>query len=283
MLEIELSKEKFYIPENWSEVPVKRLPKLLESVFVAQATPETYHQILRLTLGISNTTWGRFCYHYFRKDLPENTRKQNAEILHNLLMMVSWMWTEEMTTRPFDTVKVGTEEWVLFEENLTSMSFGELSDAYIHLLAFTKQLIEGDERLHHLIATICRPRKEGDYTQDTHWNGDHRIPYNAHAVKEMSKKAALLPEGTKVAIMVYFAGSVKQLFEQYDLMETGVESVGEDDYPGQGLIKNQHLLAEKGIFGNLDQTKQANIHDVFLFLEEHRKDMKAQAENQKAE
>jgi hypothetical protein len=193
------------------------------------------------------------------------------------------MWTEEMTTRPFDTVKVGTEEWVLFEENLTSMSFGELSDAYIHLLAFTKQLIEGDERLHHLIATICRPRKEGDYILDTHWNGDHRIPYNAHAVKEMSKKVALLPEGTKVAIMVYFAGSVKQLFEQYDLMETGVESVGEDDYPGQGLIKNQHLLAERGIFGNLDQTKQANIHDVFLFLEEHRKDMKAQAEIQKAE
>jgi hypothetical protein len=86
MLEIELSKEKFQIPENWNEVPVKRLPKLLEAVFVAQATPETYHQILRLTLGISDTTWGRFCYHYFRKDLPENTktkRRNTTQFTHD--------------------------------------------------------------------------------------------------------------------------------------------------------------------------------------------------------
>lgn len=282
MTEIILAGEKFQIPERWDEVPIKKLPKILEAIFVKPESSETYHDVLRLVLGVSATTWGKFCHYYFGKQLSDKLKKQNAEALHNVLMMVSWMWTEDMTTKPFEAVMVDGTELLLFDEGFENMSFGEVTDGYINLQAFVKQLVEGDERLDYLIATVCRPRRsEANYTDAPEWNGDHRTPYNPHWAKAFSKKLEQLDSTKKIAIMVYFAGTVKSVFEQYEIMESGIEGAGEDEYPGQGLIKNQHLLAEKGIFGNMQDTMATNIHDVFLFLEEHRKDLKEQAAAQK--
>jgi hypothetical protein len=42
------------------------------------------------------------------------------------------------------------------------------------------------------------------------------------------------------------------------------------------------LLAEKAIFGTMEHTKAANVHDVFLFLEENKKDVKEQIRQQKS-
>ncbi|MEA5259467.1 hypothetical protein VB264_16830 [Arcicella aquatica] len=282
MTEIILAGEKFQIPASWEEVPIKKLPKLLEAIFVKPESPETYHEVLRLVLGISETTWGKFCYHYFGKTLSDEVKNQNAEALHQVLTLVSWMWTDDMTTKPFESVTVKGIELLLFDEGFVNMSFGELSDGYIHLQAFVKQLVVGDERLNYLIATVCRPRRsEAFYMEEASWNGDHRTPYNPHWSKAFAKELEQLDTAQKIAIMVYFASSVKSVFEQYEIMDNGIDGVGEDDYPGQGLIKNQHLLAEKGIFGDMSRTLSANIHDVFLFLEEHRKDLKEQLAAQK--
>lgn len=282
MIDLVLAGEAFKLPSNWQEVPQKRLPSILEAVFVKPENGETYHELLRLVLGLSTATWARFCYYYLGSHLPEETRQENAEKLHTVLEAISWMWLDDMTVKPFVSVVSKRSELLLFDEGFETMSYGELSDGYIHLQAFARQLVEGDERLDLLVATVCRPRRtDNDYAAREDWDGDHRQPYNPHAVKELAKEVKHLDNATKVAIMVYFAGTVKQVFGDYEIMDTGIAGAGEEEYPGQALLKNQHLLAEKGIFGNINQTRAANVHDVLLFLEEHKKDLAAQLAAQK--
>ena len=91
MIEIELAGEKFQLPERWDEVPIKKLPVLLETIFVKPESPETYHEVLRTVLGINESKWSKFCYHYFGKKLDDETKLHNAEALHSLLLLVSWM------------------------------------------------------------------------------------------------------------------------------------------------------------------------------------------------
>ena len=85
----------------------------------------------------------------------------------------------------------------------------------------------------------------------------------------------------KILILAYFLGTLKDFLGYYDIFEDEGPAK-EEEYPGQSYIKNQHLLSEKGIFGNMDATKAANVHEVFLFLEEHKSDMKERIKQEKA-
>ena len=83
---------------------------------------------------------------------------------------------------------------------------------------------------------------------------------------------------------MYFLGSIKVFFSFFDLFNNdGTKPPVPEEYPGQSMIKNQHLLSEKHIFGGMEATKLANVHEVFQYLEEHNKDVKAEIERSKAD
>jgi hypothetical protein len=285
MQTIYLAGQRYDLPGTWAEVPADRLPKLLELLFVKPEGGETYHELLRTTLGLSKRAWTKMACHYFSPHLPPGTRRRNAETLAQVLGLIEWMWRDELTRQPFAAVRAGGRDYLLPDEQLRTVAFGELTDAYIHAQAFIKQLEPGEGRLHLLLATLCRPERSNPvlgpaYTASPDWNGDRREPYNEHAVRHRADAMAALEPREKVAVLMYFLGSLKEFLATYDTFDadTPEGSVYEDDYPGQGFIKNQHLLAEKGVFGTLKQTKEANAHEVFLFLEEHKKDLDAQIE-----
>src|SRR5215217_3180974 len=153
MIKININGQGFDLPESWTEVDRKKLPELLRNIFVASESGIAYHNILRVVLGFEQKKWGKLMNQFFGKACTAEKMDASSSALADLLRMLSWMWKSDLTIAPFESFEVDGKPWHLFSEGFRSMSFGELSDAYIHAQAFIKQLIEGEERLNMLVAT----------------------------------------------------------------------------------------------------------------------------------
>lgn len=280
MKKVILSGKEYTLWESWQEIPAKQLPEILRLLYASPANGESYHEILRIILGYRKHDWEKLMRHYFGTHRSEAVRQANAEVLSDLLLTVSWMWKTDLTVRPFESVMVEGIEHILPVDGFEKLAYGELTDAYIHLRAYLDQLIEGEERLHYLMAVLCRPRLDGDYTSEVGWNGDHRQPYNKHLIKRRASAWESVDYATKVSILVWFVGSLKDFLSHFEIWDDSPTPTKEDDYPGQSWIKNQHLLSEKQIFGGMAQTEAANVYDVFQFLEEYTKDQIAKRKAQ---
>ena len=276
-MHIDLDGVRYTLPERWAEVPPERLPRLVELVFLTPQSGVMHHALIQLALNIRPAVWRKLHQKHFSPRLAPGVRRKNAEVLHQLVLHLSWLFTEPMDKPPFAEINVGYTPWLLPEAGFVSMTYGELTDVYIHLTGFIDQQPAGNERLDYLVATACRPRRHRGYRQEPDWNGDPREPYNEFVVRDRVKLVAGLDFATKLAVLLYVASTIKTILSRYALFEeTAPTDTGPAPaYLGQGFIKNQHLLAEKGIFGNLKQTQQANLHEVLLFLDEHRADQLA--------
>lgn len=288
MKQISLNSKSYNLPESWIEVPKELLPDLLTQLYALPESGTTYHTLLRLTLGYSEKMWAKLMKHYFSTKLTEEQREANAEVLAEVLRLISWMWKEELTIKPFESITLQGMTYLLPDENFLTMTYGELSDANIHSRAFVEQLVEGEERLNYLLATICRPERSLDKflknAQLENWNGDKREIYNEHIARLRVKVWEAAPYDQKIIVLMYFLGTLKHFLSLFDIWQgDGSGPAPEDEYPGQSWIKNQHLLAEKHIFGGMKDTKSANVHEVFSFLEEHSKDIKQRIAQEKAQ
>ena len=282
MRQIDLDGVRYNLPESWDEIDSERLPRLIELVYLIPESGKMHHALIQLALNIRPKVWKKIHQKHFGPNLSATVRRKNAEVLQHLVTLLSWLWKKPMDKRPFESVSPNQEQWLLPEEGFKTMSFGELTDLYIHLQAFIQQTVAGDERLDYLVATACRPEHQGNYQTDPAWNGDRRESYNEFIVRERVKLVAKLEFPIKMAVLLYAASTIKSVMAQYNLFDDSDKSDGTGEaYSGQGFIKNQHLLAEKGIFGNLRQTQEANVHEVLLFLEEHRADLLAKQQAQK--
>jgi hypothetical protein len=280
MLDIKLDGQPYQVPEGWHEVNATTLPLLLQNVYFTSVTPESLHERIRLSIGMTPKAWKKLMRIHFGPGVGKKKQQANAVVLHNLLHLLRWMQTEPIHQQPFRALPEMdfVPELLLPETGFLAMSFGELTDAYIHFLVWLRQLVPGDEHLDLLVATVCRPARDVAELASPTWNGDHREPYNEFAARQRAKALATLEPGYKMAVALFFTGNMRAVLDRYEIF--GGEGEPEQ-YPGQGWIKNQHLLAEKGIFGTVDQTKAANIHDVLLYLEERRKDVLAEIQANK--
>ena len=283
MQKVKISGKVFDIPENWTEVPAEKLPELLRYLYVLPESAQTHHNIIRIVLGYTEKEWKKLMRNFFGKHRSDEQTNKSAENLRAILSLVNWMWKGDLTTTPLKHFNVNGQDWLAFEEGFKTMSFGELTDAYIHAQAFIKQLVEGQERLNLLVATVCRPERGGDYKSDPAWNGDPREDYNEHIAKSRAEQLKDKFDPEKILVMVYFLGTVKDFFSYFELFDNdGSAPPVPEEFPGQSMVKNQHLLSQKQVFGSMTATKAANVHDVFLFLEEHHKDVKAEIAAHKA-
>ncbi|PRY47124.1 hypothetical protein CLV58_101190 [Spirosoma oryzae] len=278
MRTIHLDNTAYQLPERWADVPPERLAQLLQLVYFTPATGDSYLEIIRLALNAKPRVWKLLMRKHFGNQVGKKARTANAIVLRDLYRLLGWMESEPIHERPFGSISVNGVDYLLPETGFLTMSFGELTDAYIHFLAYIRQLVPGNERLNLLVATLCRPAAPGNRPAD--WNGDERELYNEYIARERAALVNELAEADKLAVLLFFAGNMKTLLGQYAIFGDGD---GEpEEYPAQGLVKNAHLLAEKHIFGNMSGTKAANVHEVLLYLEEHRKDLLAEYERNKA-
>ena len=284
MKQITLSGKTYALWETWTEVPKALLPQVLRLLYVEPASGQTYHQILRIALGYTSNEWKRLMRHYFGWERTEEQRENNAEVLADALQHLKWMWTQELTVKPFLCLEVEGQTFWLPDDDFLTMGYGELTDAYIHARAFIEQLVEGEERLNYLMATLCRPERPTKEANDENWNGDIREAYNEHSARLRVKLWETADYADKILVLMWFLGTLKDFTERFQVWdEEATGPLPEDEYPGQSWIKNQHLLSEKQIFGGMAATKKANVHEVFTFLEENKKDMIAKRKTERAQ
>ncbi|WP_374755035.1 hypothetical protein, partial [Arsenicibacter rosenii] len=117
-----------------------------------------------------------------------------------------------------------------------------------------------------LVATLCRPERVSGwgkpYRDDPAWNGDRREDYNEFKARDRLALVRKTGYPQRMAVLLYFAANFKTLMDRYAVFaqEAGADQTATaEEYPGQSMMKNQHLLAEKHIFGNISQTKAANV------------------------
>lgn len=281
MRTIQLDGVSYPFPQNWAEVSPDQLPKLIRLVYLTPENGKMYHELLQALLGIKPKAWKKLHQKHFNPRLSDAVRKKNAIALHDLVFLGRWVWQEPMTERPFEALMVEKEEWLLPETGFITVSYGELADLYVHLQAYITQQEAGEGELDYLVATACRPARPADQLSHPDWDGDHRERYNEFIVRERVRRLKKVPFEKKLAVLLFVASTIQTVLGKYTLFDAAdKKNAGSaESYTGQGFIKNTHLLAEKGIFGNLKQTQQANAHEVLLFLEEHRAD---QIERQQA-
>ena len=276
MITISINGNDRDMPENWGEVPKENIAPLMNLVYLQPDNGSTTHQVLRLLLCYKPTEYAVMMRRYFNPKSTDSTREANAEALLDLTLLTKWLWQETNTARPFAYFDHALVRWQLPNERLKRMSFGELTAGFIAARGYIET--QSVAQLDRLVATICRPEASNlnVISQQPDWKGDHREPFNSYAVDARKKVMETVDFEVKALILIWFMASVKEFMSYYDIFEEGAPDDAGEDYPAQGYIKNQHLLAEKGIFGNLDQTKEANIYDVFLFLHENHQDIKAE-------
>ncbi|MEZ0484309.1 hypothetical protein [Fibrella aquatica] len=276
-MHINLDGVRYNLPERWADVDPERLPRLIELVFLTPESGSMHHALIQLALNIRPKVWRKLHQKHFSPKLSPVVRHKNAAVLHELVLHLSWLFAEPMDQQPFESIQVGKQVWLLPEPGLVSMTYGEMTDLYVHLNGFIQQEPAGDERLDYLVATACRPRRRANYQSDPDWNGDHREPYNEFIVRDRIELVAKLDFNLKMAVLLFVASTFKTVMSRTALFDESAETGDRsgEDYIGQSWIKNQHLLAEKGIFGTMKQTQGANAHEVLLFLDEHRADLLA--------
>ncbi len=279
MKEIFISDKRFEMPENWGEIKQFLIPILIDLVFLKPQNGITKHEILRLCLGLTKADWGKFNHHYFGNHLPESRREANAVVLHELFLPINWLWSEPITKQPFESFDTEKDTLYLPSEDFETMIWGELQDSLVYYEAYVKQLEIGDKYLDLLIASICRKKRPPKEINANGWDGDIRQPYNEFHAKKNATLIAAIPYEQKLAILLYYAGTTKVILGRYEVFKDAKDGEeNQEEYPGQGFEKNTHLLAQKGVFGNYDQTRHKNCHNVLIFLEENKKDMEAEKE-----
>lgn len=283
MINIEINGVAYELPQNWNEVAQKQLPKLVELLFMRPENGDTYHHILRIALGFSERQWAKLIGKYFSADKSEEEKEQSSLALQALLKHVSWMWTKPVTQMPAKYFHFSGEYYFLPTENFLTMSWGEMKDAYIHAEAFTRQIVKGDKHLNLLVLTLCR--QKSNQKRDFDWDGDERVPYNEFLVAAQEKKIEALDYSIKLAVLLYFVGTMKILLDQYDIFYSNHDEYSlmpyVEQYPGQGFEDNTLVMAEKHIFGTYKETIKVNCHQVLLALERSKKLMEAEMEAHK--
>lgn len=282
MQQIELNDKIYQLPETWAEIAEgkqtsSQLPQLIDLLFMRPDNGETYHELLRMMLGFSKKSWARMMKRFFGKNIEEEEKQQSAEALQQLLGVIDWMWKKPLLKQPFVSLKFKGTEYFLPEENFYTMSWGELKDAYVHCEAFGRQLVPGETHLDLLVATLCRPKREDNYLKNEKWNGDIRETYNEFIAKERAKQLKNLSFAHKLSVLLFFAGTAKDMMNSYDIYPEG-DGETVEQYLGQGFEENTLVLAEKGIFGNYASTSSTNCHNILIALERNKKLIEAETE-----
>lgn len=119
-------------------------------------------------------------------------------------------------------------------------------------------LSDRPELLNKLIAVLYRPADES--------RADGREKLNTKALQARTKQAEALPAHQKQAVLRFYITAKRNMLDRYDCWETPSE---DKETSGGGVNWGELMIsiAESGVFGNLEQVKEANVHEVFLYLQ----------------
>jgi len=155
---------------------------------------------------------------------------------------------------------------------LTDCSFAEYRHAFDAYRNFSVK--HEPNELNKLVAILYRPEREHyqDVKLSVDYDGQQREKYNYHLVADRAGIINELPYYQKYAIYLFFRNC--DLFFRTKEIEVSGQQVcfkvlfkeGEEKGESLGLNSLLFSMADAGTFGNIKETDEANLYDIFLKL-----------------
>jgi len=266
---------------NTLEIPSKGIKMLYPSTLEEMSTEQYLFyvdQLIRLkteeidfeTFKLKVTYFLVGLYHKKKSWLKPKSVEELENMKANIVMIqesLSEIFTEPLREgSPVNLLKrvnIGGIEWIGPEDVLSNVTIGQFIDANSH---FKQYLDNNDgEALKRFFATLWRPRRFFE-----------RLPsqYNERTLSFDVKRLKKIPLSVAMAAYYFFAACLEYMRES-PLVLDGVEidfsvlyrGSKSNQSPGSPGMKDVlFTLAESGVFGSMEQLKQATYLDVMLRL-----------------
>lgn len=209
-------------------------------------------------------------------------RKMAPEDVLTLLELTHWLWSAPMGKCPLSSFTLRGVEYLLWEpafDNCVAIEY-LMAEHYFRQFA-RKQPVAG--ALEQLVATLCRPRKQGLNERDPLWDGDRRERYNSKIAEARSRELKGLPVAIQIVVLQYYVASARAFHERYREIYRKPEPGQRQSSGGFGLLGILDDVAGEGLYGTFEQTCYTNVHTIFFHLLKAHRDAKAQRRQQPEE
>lgn len=194
---------------------------------------------------------------------------------------IRWAIKDNVTTRPFDVLKIKNKKFIFPEENFTDTTALEFAMANIFYLQFTnKEREKGNvDALYNLMAIFIRPRHKN------FWNWKRQKVREEYDSKKADETAKFLrenmPFGMTMAFLQWFEFTNNNFLERNrELLEGG--SGRPLFYNGEGWIAMLEDIAESRVHGDFDEVCLKPVHTIFMYLRHTKTKLDRQIEDQEA-
>jgi hypothetical protein len=246
-------KIKINLPENWNELSRKQLLRGMAILFTATDPARLHLQLLRI-LGLPKS-WLLALDAWQVVELKTLTSffLENNTLTSQLLPAIRLPFLKGF--RRF----VGPKERF---RNLLFLEFIFADTYYLHWLQ-----TQNDELLLKLVATLYRPQTWFHFFKKRQptYSGDARQEFNEHLVADRAAKMKHLPLPVKMAIATWYRGCRNQMEQDYPNV---FSSENQEEAKGKGGWEPVFRNMAGGKFGDINQTRNANLHTVLAEMDE---------------
>lgn len=265
MHKVELDNSKYKIPENWNEIPRKKVIAYLSMVYGREESHDNRIKVIRSFIPVNDKTWN----------------KLTPEQIYALLNLVYWFWITPTQSFLFKSFRHRGRTYLTPDANFSNLTFGEFVVANGYFQRFTNKNRPDLKALDFLTATICRPERKDLDTDDTDWDGDYREKYNSKICEQRANELSDLPVGIKIAAANYWVAGMKYIHKNFKkLWEDSDDSQPVLDN-GLGWVNTMFSVAEEGTFGKMKEVEYENLMKILFYLTKKKKDFDASKEANK--
>ncbi|MCA8831974.1 hypothetical protein [Hymenobacter pini] len=147
-------------------------------------------------------------------------------------------------------------------DSLRNVRFAEFIFADSYFVRYTQQ--PTPELLNKLVAVLYRPQRRNYNPHSSEYAGDRREDFNEHLIEHRSRHLARLPDKTKLAVFVWYAGCREQMAHLYPLVFTP-QTQEEASEKGWDYVLRE---MSGGAFGTVESTGRQNLHMVLAKMQD---------------
>jgi hypothetical protein len=255
----------FYMPQKWDELT----PEQWRQVYplLSQTTLRFYSEAKLVAIFMDVLGW-------------RNIGKQlwlafsSADAKLQLQSLVKWVFDTELdlTKNPVPQIKIKNRVFYGPGAGMKQLGFLEYFKCEQVLRAWHKN--KNRKHLVVLMAQLYRLPKASFDPLDPKFKGDIRLPYDQTVAKELEKVFAAVDDVTLALVLNYFEFNLKRIIDAYqDLFPKPEENkpTFSDRANAEAVADLLLEVAERGVFGNIDQVGLEPITNIFQFLKKEKR------------
>lgn len=260
---IEIGSVKIRVPSNVKQIEAGHVPAFLMALTSEQLPNQKKYDLLM--------AW---CNPIQQRAINRINKVQLAQILTTL----DWIESPNLTKPLLPTFKQKGETFIAPEELMASSSIVE----WIFAETYAKGIKEDINQLFYVLAVLYRPQKKRKK------KGDLREKFDTDTLEERAEQFKTLPMYIPLSAFHFYMATVQEIRDRYHILfppPVKDEKTGEYLTPPESNFDWWDCLlsiAETGTFGDFEQVKFTNMHEIFRYLTKKQKERNEEKQKRNA-